>query len=37
MEISKEHGDENLIDFGEEVLNKACFLFIMRHFWVKLL
>ena len=28
-EISKEHGDENLIDFGENVLNKACFLIVM--------
>ena len=24
-EISKEHGDANLVDFGKEVLNKICF------------
>ena len=28
-EISKEHGDANLVEFGEEVLNKACFLIVM--------
>lgn len=28
-EISKEHGDSNLIDFGMEVVNKSCFLLVM--------
>ena len=28
-EISKEHKNSNLLDFGKEVLNKSCFLIIM--------
>lgn len=28
-EISKEHGDSNLLDFGKEVLDKSCFLIVM--------
>lgn len=28
-EISKEHGDSNLLDFGREVLEKSCFLIVM--------
>lgn len=28
-EISKEHGDSDLLDFGKEVLDKSCFLIVM--------